>query len=94
MKTISIRITDIMAQQMIDLAEDWGLPAVRHNTPVLERCVARVWEQEHGLHLDEAARAALQTLRRQLGPQGVSQLLTQVLEQAVAELHSTGSGSP
>jgi len=48
MKQISIQITDETARQMSVLAKKWGLPPTRHNTPVLERCVATVFMFEIG----------------------------------------------
>ena len=48
MKQISIQITDETSRQMAALAERWGLPAQRHNTPVLERAVATVYMFEIG----------------------------------------------
>jgi hypothetical protein len=48
MKQISIQITDETARQMSALAKRWGLPPARHNTPVLERCVATVFMFEIG----------------------------------------------
>jgi hypothetical protein len=48
MKQISIQITDETARQMAALAEKWGLPAQRHNTPVLERAVATLYMLEIG----------------------------------------------
>ncbi|MBK8990123.1 MAG: hypothetical protein IPM39_29350 [Chloroflexi bacterium] len=33
---------------MRELAELWGLPEVRHNTPVISRCVERIWLMEIG----------------------------------------------
>lgn len=43
MKQISISLDDETIKQMQDLALLWGLPEVRHNTPVISRCVERVW---------------------------------------------------
>jgi hypothetical protein len=40
-------------RQMSELAELWGLPEVRHNTPVISRCVERVYFQEFGLKQEE-----------------------------------------
>ena len=48
MKQISIQITDETARQMSALAKQWGLPQTRHNTPVIERCVATVFMFEIG----------------------------------------------
>lgn len=48
MKQISIQITDETARQMAALAERWGLPAQRHNTPVIERAVATMFMLEIG----------------------------------------------
>lgn len=48
MKQISIQITDETARQMAALAERWGLPAQRHNTPVIERAVATLFMLEIG----------------------------------------------
>jgi hypothetical protein len=45
MKQISIQITDETARQIAELASRWGLPPERHNTPVVERCVERVYQQ-------------------------------------------------
>jgi hypothetical protein len=48
MKQISIQITDETARQIAGLAELWGLPQQRHNTPVIERAVAAVYLLEIG----------------------------------------------
>lgn len=48
MKQISIQITDETARQMAALAERWGLPAQRHNTPVIERAIATLFMLEIG----------------------------------------------
>lgn len=48
MRTLSISFDEETAKQMRELAELWGLPEVRHNTPVISRCVERVWQQEIG----------------------------------------------
>ncbi len=48
MKQISIQITDETARQMAQLAKRWGLPAERHNTPVIERAVATIFMLEIG----------------------------------------------
>lgn len=48
MKQISIQITAITARQIAQLAEHWGLPAERHNTPVIERAVAAIHMFEIG----------------------------------------------
>ncbi|HEY1016330.1 MAG TPA: hypothetical protein VGE07_26705 [Herpetosiphonaceae bacterium] len=48
MKQISIQITEETARQMARLAQHWGLPRERHNTPVLERAVATVYMLEIG----------------------------------------------
>lgn len=47
-KQISIQITDETARQMAALAERWGLPAQRHNTPVIERAIATMFMLEIG----------------------------------------------
>jgi hypothetical protein len=48
MKQISIQITDETARQMAALAERWGLPVQRHNTPVVERAIATLFMLEIG----------------------------------------------
>ena len=48
MKQISIQITDETARQIAQLAEHWGYPAQRHNTPVIERTVATIFMLEIG----------------------------------------------
>jgi hypothetical protein len=48
MAQISIQITDETARQMADLAAQWGLPRVRHNTAVIERAVALAYMLEIG----------------------------------------------
>lgn len=48
MKQISIQITDETARQMAVLAERWGLPVQRHNTPVIERAIATIFMLEIG----------------------------------------------
>ncbi|MCA9957081.1 MAG: hypothetical protein KC434_20270 [Anaerolineales bacterium] len=48
MKQISIQITDETARQMAVLAERWGLPGQRHNTPVIERAIATIFMLEIG----------------------------------------------
>lgn len=53
MKQISIWVDDETIKQMQDLAELWGLPEVRHNTPVISRCVERVWTLQIGVNLAE-----------------------------------------
>lgn len=45
MKQISIQIDNKTAEQIMKLAVIWGLPPVRHNTPVISRCIERVWMQ-------------------------------------------------
>lgn len=48
MRQISIQVTDETARQMADLAVQWGLPRVRHNTAVIERAVALAYMLEIG----------------------------------------------
>lgn len=48
MKQISIQITDETARQMERLAQRWGLPKARHNTPVIERAIATLYMLEIG----------------------------------------------
>lgn len=48
MKQISIQITDETARQIAALAEQWGLPPQRHNTPVIERAIATIFMLEVG----------------------------------------------
>lgn len=48
MKQISIQITDETARQISALAERWGLPPQRHNTPVIERAIATLFMLEIG----------------------------------------------
>jgi hypothetical protein len=48
MKQISIQITDETARQIARLATQWGLPAQRHNTAVVERAVATMFMLEIG----------------------------------------------
>ncbi len=48
MKQISIQITDETARQIAALAEQWGLPVQRHNTPVIERAIATLFMLEIG----------------------------------------------
>lgn len=48
MKQISIQITDETARQLTALAKLWGLPQMRHNTPVIERAIAAVFMFEIG----------------------------------------------
>ena len=47
-RQISIQVTDETARQMADLAVQWGLPRVRHNTAVIERAVALAYMLEIG----------------------------------------------
>lgn len=47
-KQISIQITNETARQIADLADHWGLPAQRHNTPTIERAIAIVHMLEVG----------------------------------------------
>jgi len=42
-RQISIQISEEMARQIAFLAKCWGKPAVRHNTPVITRCVERAY---------------------------------------------------
>lgn len=60
MRTVSFSVgfDDETTRQMKELAELWGLPTVRHNTPVISRCVERVWQQEIGRFLTEESRVA------------------------------------
>lgn len=48
MKQISIQITDETARQIARLANCWGLPPQRHNTPVIERAIATMFMLEIG----------------------------------------------
>lgn len=48
MKQISIQVTDETARQMAKLAQRWGLPPARHNTPVIERAIATIYLLEIG----------------------------------------------
>lgn len=50
MKQISIQITEETARQIAKLAKLWGLPAERHNTPVIERAIATIYMLEIGYH--------------------------------------------
>ena len=52
MKAIGIHLDEETVRQMKELAQLWGLPKVRHNTAVFQRCVERVWMQEIGCHQD------------------------------------------
>ncbi len=60
MKQISIQITNETARQIEQLAERWGLPPQRHNTPVIERAVATIFMLEIGY---EAYKARMQELK-------------------------------
>ena len=53
MRQISIQLDAETIQQIADLAEWWGLPSTRHNTPVISRIVERV-------HRDEFAKRELE----------------------------------
>lgn len=46
MKQISFQVPDVTIQQIRDLARKWGEPKQRHNTPVVARCVERMWQIE------------------------------------------------
>lgn len=48
MKKLSIHVDDETVEQMKELADLWGLPDIRHNTAVIQRCVERVWMLELG----------------------------------------------
>lgn len=48
MPQISIQITSETARQIADLATEWGLPKVRHNTAVVERAVALAYMLDIG----------------------------------------------
>ena len=52
MKQISIQLDAETIRQIADLARWWGLPPVKHNTPVISRAVERA-------HRDEFARIEL-----------------------------------
>lgn len=45
-KQLSFQITDETARQIAELAKQWGLRGKRYNTPVIERCIERVYQQE------------------------------------------------
>lgn len=62
MKQISIQITDETARQMEELAQCWGLPPQRHNTPVIERAIATIFMLEIGC---EKYRAKLEEMGAQ-----------------------------
>lgn len=55
MKNIGISLDDETIKQMQDLAALWGLPEIRHNTPVISRCVERVWMQEIGAKQEDSS---------------------------------------
>ncbi len=46
MNQFSYQADDETLRQIAQLAEWWGLPTTRHNTPVIARCVERVFLQE------------------------------------------------
>lgn len=60
MKQISIQITKETARQMKQLAERWGLPEQRHNTPVIERAIATIFMFEIGYEQYQARLKAMQ----------------------------------
>lgn len=48
MKQISLQISDETANRIAALAEKWGLPKTRHNTPVIESAISLVYMLEIG----------------------------------------------
>jgi hypothetical protein len=46
MNQFSYQADDETLRQIAQLAEWWGLPTIRHNTPVIARCVERVFNAE------------------------------------------------
>lgn len=46
MNQFSYQADDETLRMIAKLAEWWGLPAARHNTPVIARCVERVYKNE------------------------------------------------
>lgn len=46
MNQFSYQADDETLRQIAELAGWWGLPAARHNTPVIARCVERVHRAE------------------------------------------------
>ena len=90
MKPMSLRIPDETARQMADLAAQWGLPTIRHNTPVLTRCVERVWLAQRQpmtvVQLDAAALAALERLEQRFPTLTRGEVLAAALHQMAAGL--------
>lgn len=69
LKSISIQISEETARQIEFLATRWGEPAVRHNTPVITRCVERSFLAEVA-SIASGMRAlgySLEEIRRALG---------------------------
>jgi hypothetical protein len=52
MKQISYQVSGDTQRMIDELAEWWGLPANRHNTPVIAKCIERA-------HANERARREL-----------------------------------
>lgn len=46
MKQISLTVPDETVRQIAALALRWGLPKQRHNGPVVERAIERIYQQE------------------------------------------------
>jgi len=46
MKQFSYQVDDETLRMIAELAEWWGLPATRHNTQVIARCIERVYRTE------------------------------------------------
>lgn len=47
MKQISYQVSADTQRMIDELAAWWGLPANRHNTPVISKCVERIHATEH-----------------------------------------------
>jgi hypothetical protein len=46
MKHLTVDIDKETARQIARLAQIWGLPKTRHNSPVISRCVERIYKTE------------------------------------------------
>ena len=49
MQQISVQLAGETRRQIAELADHWGLPKQRHNTPVIERAVALAYMLEMGM---------------------------------------------
>lgn len=61
-KQISVYVTDETARQIAELARLWGLPDQRHNTPIIEKSIERIYQQE--VEMRSKAQDALENIDR------------------------------